>query len=74
MDQPGLVGPAPVPSLAGIHATGERLPKGTSPLLEQHSCNILMELDFSPDRIHASPANALSAGPIYRPPPLDHGH
>ena len=48
LDQPGLVGPAPVPSLAGITPPANVSPKGTSPLLEQHSCNIPMELDSRP--------------------------
>ncbi|MEC7573830.1 MAG: CoA transferase [Pseudomonadota bacterium] len=63
MDQPGLVGPAPVPSLAGITPPANVPPKGTSPLLEQHSCNILMKLDFSPDRIHALARERVISGP-----------
>ena len=53
LDQLGLVGPAPVPSLTGITPLANISPRGTSPLLGQHSCKILMELDYSPDRIHA---------------------
>ena len=63
LDQPGLVGPAPVPSLTGITPPANISPRGTSPLLGQHSCKILMELDNSPDRIHALARERVISGP-----------
>ena len=74
MDQPGLVGPAPVPSLAGITPPANVSPKAHLLCLSNIRAislwnSILARIAFTP-----SPANALSAGPIYRPPPLDHGH
>ncbi len=63
LDQPGLVGPAPVPSLAGIMPPANVSPRGTSPLLGQHSCKILIELDYSLDRIHALARERVISGP-----------
>ena len=63
LDQPGLAGPAPVPSLAGITPPSNGSPRGTSPLLGQHSREILMELDYSPDRIDALARECVISGP-----------
>ena len=63
LDQPGLAGPAPVPSLAGITPPANGSPRGTSPLLGQHSREILMELDYSPDRIDALARERVISGP-----------
>ena len=63
LDQLGLVGPAPVPSLTGITPPANISPRGTSPLLGQYSCKILMELDYRPDRIHALARERVISGP-----------
>ena len=63
LDQPGLAGPAPVPSLAGITPPSNGSPRSTSPLLGQHSHEILMELDYSPDRIDALARERVISGP-----------
>ena len=63
LDQLGLVGPAPVPSLAGIMPPANVSPRGPSPLLGQHSCKILIDLIYSLDRIHALARERVLRGP-----------